>query len=126
MKRKQKPNAYQRQLAEDWERTLQQHSKPLERGAKMMNTSYVPREPTSSRLDIKRVLHTQVVSPSRERLNSAPSKVTPGGNTAVSSRPTYTGDKMLGVATMHKSNMIPIFSQEEAIEVANMRRPSNG
>lgn len=32
----------------------------------------------------------------------------------------YTGDKMVGIATMHKSNAIPIFSNEEAIEVAQM------
>lgn len=35
---------------------------------------------------------------------------------------TYTGDKLLGIATMHKSNMVPIFSQEDAEEVARMRR----
>lgn len=34
----------------------------------------------------------------------------------------YTGTKMLGIATMHKSNSVPIFSQEEAIDVATMRR----
>jgi predicted transglutaminase-like protease len=35
---------------------------------------------------------------------------------------TYTGDKMLGVATMHKSNMVPIFNDESAVDVAQMRR----
>jgi hypothetical protein len=34
----------------------------------------------------------------------------------------YTGDKMLGVATMHKSNLVPIFSDDNAIEVSHMRR----
>lgn len=34
----------------------------------------------------------------------------------------YTGDKMIGIATMAKSNSIPVFSQEQAIEVAKMRR----
>lgn len=34
----------------------------------------------------------------------------------------YTGDKMLGIATMHKSNSVPIFSQEEAEAVSKMRR----
>lgn len=34
----------------------------------------------------------------------------------------YTGDKMLGVATMHKSNAVPVFSDKEAKEVATMRR----
>jgi hypothetical protein len=34
----------------------------------------------------------------------------------------YTGDKLLGIATMHKSNMVPVFSQESAEEIAKMRR----
>ena len=34
----------------------------------------------------------------------------------------YTGTKMLGVATMHKSNMVPIFNDESAVEVSQMRR----
>lgn len=35
---------------------------------------------------------------------------------------TYTGDKLLGIATMHKSNMVPVFKQEDAEEIARMRR----
>jgi hypothetical protein len=34
----------------------------------------------------------------------------------------YTGDKLMGIATMHKSNMVPVFKQEDAIEIARMRR----
>jgi hypothetical protein len=34
----------------------------------------------------------------------------------------YTGTKMLGIGTMHKSNSVPIFSDEEAIEISRMRR----
>lgn len=34
----------------------------------------------------------------------------------------YTGDKLMGIATMHKSNMVPVFSQESAEEIAKMRR----
>lgn len=35
---------------------------------------------------------------------------------------TYTGTKLLGIATMHKSNMVPVFSQEDAEEISKMRR----
>ena len=35
---------------------------------------------------------------------------------------TYTGDRLLGIATMHKSNSVPVFSQEDAHEIARMRR----
>lgn len=34
----------------------------------------------------------------------------------------YTGDAMLGIGTLHKSNAVPIFRKEEALEQANMRR----
>ena len=34
----------------------------------------------------------------------------------------YTGTKMKGIGTMHKSNSVPIFSDEEAVAIATMRR----
>ena len=37
-------------------------------------------------------------------------------------KPTYTGTRLIGIATMHKSNAVPIFSEEDAIEVSRMRR----
>jgi hypothetical protein len=36
--------------------------------------------------------------------------------------PKYTGSKILGIGTMHKSNAVPVFSQEEAHDIATMRR----
>jgi hypothetical protein len=36
--------------------------------------------------------------------------------------PQYTGTKMLGIGTMHKSNAVPIFSDDEAVAISNMRR----
>jgi hypothetical protein len=34
----------------------------------------------------------------------------------------YTGDKILGIGTLHKSNAVPVFSVEEAQDMARMRR----
>jgi len=34
----------------------------------------------------------------------------------------YTGSAMKGIGVMHKSNSVPIFSDEEAVEIARMRR----
>ena len=34
----------------------------------------------------------------------------------------YTGTLVKGIATMHKSNAVPIFSDEEAKDIAKMRR----
>ena len=35
---------------------------------------------------------------------------------------TYTGTKVKGIGTMHKSNAVPIFSDDEAVEISTMRR----
>lgn len=36
--------------------------------------------------------------------------------------PQYTGTKILGIGTMHKSNAVPVFSEEEAVAISSMRR----
>lgn len=44
------------------------------------------------------------------------------GNGAKKAANVYTGDYIMGIATMHKSNAVPITSGEQAIEVSQMRR----
>lgn len=34
----------------------------------------------------------------------------------------YTGDKIIGIGTMHKSNAVPIFTDEHAKDISTMRR----
>ena len=34
----------------------------------------------------------------------------------------YTGTKIKGIGTMHKSNAVPVFSDEEAVDISRMRR----
>ena len=43
---------------------------------------------------------------------------------AISSKqiPQYTGTKIVGIGTLHKSNAVPVFSEEEAHDIATMRR----
>ena len=36
--------------------------------------------------------------------------------------PVYTGTMVKGIATMHKSNAVPIFNYEDAIDISKMRR----
>ena len=45
-----------------------------------------------------------------------------GINTAPVEKKTYTGTLVKGIATMHKSNAVPIIDQEQATDIANMRR----
>jgi len=48
--------------------------------------------------------------------------VNTGGNATLAPAKIYTGNKVKGIATMHKSNAVPIFSDEEAVDIAHMRR----
>jgi len=57
----------------------------------------------------------------RSNTNHIPSRVTEGGSTA-SVHKVYTGNKILGIGTMHKSNVVPIFSDEQAKDISRMRR----
>jgi hypothetical protein len=45
-----------------------------------------------------------------------------GGNATLKPAKVYTGTKVKGIATMHKSNAVPVFSDEEAVDIARMRR----
>lgn len=44
------------------------------------------------------------------------------GNATLKPAKQYTGTKVKGIATMHKSNAVPVFSDEEAIDISRMRR----
>jgi len=45
-----------------------------------------------------------------------------GGNAVLKPSKVYTGTMVKGIATMHKSNAVPVFSDEEAIAISSMRR----
>ncbi len=51
-----------------------------------------------------------------------PSRSNGIGNAVLMPIKEYSGVSMLGVAQMHKSNSIPIFSESSIIDVAKMRR----
>jgi hypothetical protein len=59
-----------------------------------------------------------------KELNSIPSFIPskPEGIAAKQDRKEYTGSYIIGIATMHKSNAIPITNGEQAIDIAKMRR----
>jgi hypothetical protein len=94
-----------RELADEWNKLLSKHaSTPF--GTNGSKAKVATKPPA---LDVPR------------RLN-AKSLVTPGGQCTKVEPMVYTGDKMLGVAQMHKSNAVPVFKQEDAIAISAMRR----
>ena len=57
----------------------------------------------------------------RTNTHHIPSRDT-GGNAALAPAKVYTGDKVLGVTVLHKSCLQPVFSKQDAIDAAKMRR----
>lgn len=59
-------------------------------------------------------------TPNYPSVTSAPS----AESCAKPTRVAYTGTLVKGIATMHKSNAVPIINDQEATDIANMRRGS--
>jgi hypothetical protein len=51
-----------------------------------------------------------------------PSLNTGLGTAALAAPKVYTGDKIVGIAAMHKSNLVPVFNEEAARDISKMRR----
>jgi hypothetical protein len=51
-----------------------------------------------------------------------PSRDSGGGVATLKPVPVYTGDKMIGIGQLHKSNAVPVFRAEDAEDIARMRR----
>ncbi len=101
--KKRKPTAKQRELAASWEAMLAKYpSKPLR--ASTSKTAVVT----------KSFVRETVRHPS---LNSGLGNATKPIHGKV-----YTGDKIIGIGTLHKSNAVPVFSSDEAVEISKMRR----
>ena len=59
--------------------------------------------------------------PTIPRKNEHPSLNPAPGNAFKKPSPIYTGTALLGIATMHKSNAVPVFSSKEALEISKMK-----
>lgn len=69
-------------------------------------------------------IRTESSVPPRGESVRHPSRSTFGGSATkpINSTQVYTGTKMIGVGQMHKSNAVPIFSDQEAKDISTMRR----
>jgi len=103
--KKKKPNAKQRELQAAWDKIVNSYK-------------------TTKPLVTKRICDIKTPEPYiRAQKNDIPSLTTPGGSaTKPVHGKVYTGTKMLGIGTLHKSNAVPIFSSDDAKDQANMRR----
>ena len=66
--------------------------------------------------------YTLSAPPGRGNTHHIPSQGQSTGVATLRPAPVYTGTKIKGIGTMHKSNAVPIFSDEEAVAISQMRR----
>lgn len=101
------------QLADEWQDNLARWAKmaPKFSSGKLQPKKNQP-EPWSV---------SPKIPPGRESQN-IPSLPFTGGACTKADMKVYTGDKILGIGTLHKSNAVPIFSSDEAVEISRMRR----
>ena len=102
--KKRKPTAKQRQLQSDWEKLLKK---------------YEPKKPVAKPKDN---WSYSLGAPARRETPKIPSLPFTAEPCTKKESPRYTGTAMKGIGTMHKSNSVPIFSNEEAVAIATMRR----
>lgn len=67
-------------------------------------------------------LSYKLTAPVGRATTHIPSRGDGMGSATLAPPKVYTGTKVKGIATMHKSNAVPVFSDEEAVEISKMRR----
>ena len=97
-------------LAQDWQQLLDRHG--------IKDTRKTRARDMTGKLDS---VYTLKTPPGREMpvINSKDTGWVPCVRPADK---VYTGTKVKGIGTMHKSNAVPIFSDEEAVDISKMRR----
>jgi hypothetical protein len=102
--KKRKLTAKQRELAAQWEELVKK---------------YEPKKPV-------KVKNVQAYSPPKPYVRETPHYPSLNGLGGSCTKPihgkVYTGTAMKGIGTLHKSNAVPIFTDEEARDQASMRR----
>ena len=97
-----------REQAEAWQQILKKYdAKPI-----------VKREKSKTLSDV----YSLKIPEGRNTTAHIKSVDTGGGSASLAEPKVYTGTKVKGIATMHKSNAVPVFSDEEAVEISKMRR----
>lgn len=108
------------QLAREWREREAEWKKLAPKFSARNNTAKSSR-PTEPKRTSPLVSSGPKVPPGRETPQIA--SVDTGWVTCAKSQDqTYTGTKVKGIATLHKSNGVPVFTDEEAIDISKMRR----
>ena len=103
--KKKKPTAKQRELQSSWEAMLKKYAtKTIVRKDQPLSSTY------------------SLGKPACRETPKIPSLPFTGAPCYKKPNPVYTGTAIKGIGTMHKSNAVPVFSDDEAKDIASMRR----
>ncbi len=97
-----------RELAQEWER----------KQAEWKSMS----KPVPKAFTISKPVPLPTVPPGRETVRHPSLNMWVTGAVNVKQTQQYTGDKIIGIGTMHKSNAVPIFNDQQAKDISTMRR----
>jgi hypothetical protein len=103
--KKKKPTAKQRELKSSWETMLKKYA---------TKTVAKPKQQLSDVYSLGK--------PACRETPKHPSLPFTGAPCYKKPNPVYTGTAIKGIGTMHKSNAVPVFSDEQARDIATMRR----
>ena len=104
--KKRKPSAKQRELQKSWEDMMKKYT---------IKTVVKPKPQQLS--DVY-----SLAKPACRETPKHPSLPFTGAPCYKKPNPVYTGTAIKGIGTMHKSNAVPVFSDDEAKDIASMRR----
>jgi len=104
--KKKKPTAKQRELQSSWETMLKKYA-----------TKTVVKPKPQQLSDVY-----SLGKPACRETPKIPSLPFTGAPCPKKANPVYTGTAIKGIGTMHKSNAVPVFSDEQARDIATMRR----
>lgn len=104
--KKKKPTAKQRELQSSWEAMLKKYA-----------TKTVVKPKPQQLRDVY-----SLGKPACRETPKIPSLPFTGAPCPKKPNPVYTGTAIKGIGTMHKSNAVPVFSDEQARDIATMRR----
>jgi len=103
--KKRKMTAKQRELKSSWEAMLKKYeTKTTVRKDQSLSSTY------------------SLGKPACRETPKIPSLPFSGAPCYKKPNPVYTGTAIKGIGTMHKSNAVPVFSDDEAKDIASMRR----
>lgn len=85
-------------------------------------TPFIPETKETPRNNVVSAKESAPLPNINDKVEGKNGKIWVKGPTSSKPSPVYTGSKMIGIAQMHKSNAVPVFTDDEVKDISKMRR----